>query len=110
MKKIPAIVIPLLIILIFFLPFGNPISDFIVTKRSESYIAENYPDTDYTVEDASYDFKTGNYYVNIISPSSPDSGFTVYSDTKGNIGYDTYEDAVLKKSVEILSHSSRSKR
>ena len=73
------------------------VSDFLVTRKSEKYISEKYSDTDYIVEEATYDFKTGNYYVHIKSPSSPDSSFTVYSDVFGRIGYDTYEDAVLKK-------------
>ncbi|MBR5825738.1 MAG: hypothetical protein IKY78_01490 [Clostridia bacterium] len=97
MNRIISMLLSVLSVFVVFLPFGNPISDFLVTKSSEIYIEENYGDKDFTVDEAVYDFKTGNYYVNIVSPSSPDSSFTLYADMKGNIGYDTYESAVLKK-------------
>ena len=57
----------------------------------------NPPDEDFEIEDVAYDFKTGNYYVQVMSPSSGDSSFTIYAGTNGKIGYDTYEDAVLQK-------------
>ena len=83
--------------LVAFVPFGNPLSKYLVTKNAESYIAENYQNTDYEIEDVAYDFKTGNYYVQVQSPSSGDSSFTIYAGTNGKIGYDTYEDAVSQK-------------
>ena len=83
--------------LVAFVPFGNPLSKYLVTKNAEIYIQENYNDSDFEIEDVAYDFKTGNYYVQVMSPSSGDSSFTIYAGTNGKIGYDTYEDAVLQK-------------
>ena len=97
MNRIISMFLSIISALVIFLPFGNPLSAFLVTKNSEIYIEENYADTDYIIEEATYDFKTGNYYVQVVSPSSPDSSFTIYADLKGNISYDTYESAVLQK-------------
>ena len=83
--------------LVAFIPFGNPLSKYLVTKNAEIYIEENYKDTDYIIDAVNYDFKTGNYYVQVMSPSSGDSSFTIYAGTNGKIGYDTYEDAVSQK-------------
>ena len=83
--------------LVAFVPFGNPLSKYLVTKNAETYIQENFQDSDFEIEDVAYDFKTGNYYVQVMSPSSGDSSFTIYAGTNGKIGYDTYEDAVVKK-------------
>lgn len=97
MNKIMVFFLSVLAVIVTVIPFGNPISEFLVTKNAEIYLEENYSGTDYFIEDVTYDFKTGNYYVSVSSPESPDSSFTIYSDLKGKIGYDTYEDAVLNK-------------
>jgi hypothetical protein len=83
--------------LVAFIPFGNPLSKYLVTKNAETYIEENFQNSDYEIETVNYDFKTGSYYVEVISPSSGDSSFTIYAGTDGKIGYNTYEDAVLEK-------------
>ena len=78
-------------------PFGNPMSKFLVTKNAEIYIEENYQDKDYYIDAVQFDFKTGNYYVLVESESSRDSKFTLYAGTNGKIRHDTYESAVLHK-------------
>lgn len=80
-----------------FIPFGNPISDFIVRENAEIYLEENFSDTDYVVGTVNYDFKTGSYYVCIESPTSPDSSFTLFAGTDGKITFDTYESSVAEK-------------
>ncbi len=80
-----------------FLPFGNPISKFLVTKNTEIYLEEKAYREDYFIDEVNYDFKTGSYYVLIESEGSKDSSFTVYAGTNGKISYDTYESAVLHK-------------
>ncbi len=97
MTKIMAVLLSILAALVIFLPFGNPVSEFLVTKNSELYLEENFSGTGYYVDDVVYNFKTGNYYVDIRLSGSPDSSFTLYSDMKGKIGYDTYEDAVVHR-------------
>lgn len=101
MNKITAwfmsVIMAVLGAMVAFVPFGNPISKFLVTENAEAYITENFEDSDYFIESVSYDFKTGGYYVNIQSPTSRDSSFTVYAATNGKITYDTYESAVKDK-------------
>lgn len=77
--------------------YGNPISQFLVTQNAEKYLEENYQGTDFEIGTVNYDFKTSNYYVHVISPSSADSSFTLYAGLNGKIGYDSYEDAVVYK-------------
>ena len=84
-------------VLVAFVPFGNPLSEYLVTKNAEIHLQENYQDTDYYIENVSYDFKTGSYYVHIKAPDSVDRSFTLYAGTNGKITFDTYESAVLGK-------------
>ena len=77
--------------------YGNPVSQFLVTQNAKKYLQENYPNTDFKIETVNYDFKTSDYYVCVVSPSSADSSFTLYAGLNGKIGHDTYEDAVVKK-------------
>ncbi len=77
--------------------FGNPVSKYLAEKSAQEYLDENFADTDYEIEDAFYDFKMTGYNVNIISPSSADSGFTIRTGLDGKISYDTYEDDVINK-------------
>lgn len=85
------------VVFVLFSFFGNPVSQFLVTKNAKDYLKENYPNTDFKIETVNYDFKTSNYYVQIESPSSLDSSFTLYAGLNGKIDYDTYEDAVVEK-------------
>lgn len=97
MKRITVWLLSILAVFAAFLPFGNPLSEFLVTKNSEIYIEEKFGDSTYFVEEVNYDFKTGHYYVAVSAPESPDSRFTLYADIKGKIGHDTYEDAVVNR-------------
>lgn len=77
--------------------FGNPVSKMLVTHSAEKYLKENFSDTDFEIGTVNYDFKTSNYYVCVVSPSSADSSFTLYAGLNGEIDYHSYEDAVVKK-------------
>lgn len=83
--------------LVAFVPFGNPVSEYLAAKNAEIYLEENYQNTDYFVDNVSYDFKTGNYYVHIKAPDSVDRSFTLYTGANGKITFDTYESSVLDK-------------
>ncbi|WP_455539041.1 YfjL-like protein [Terrisporobacter sp.] len=76
---------------------GNPISKTIAKNTAEKYISQNYSDKDVKISDVSYSFKDGNYNVYVKSPSSKDTHFTISISPLGKIGYDSYEDDVLKK-------------
>lgn len=76
---------------------GNPISKFLANKSAKEYIEENYQDMELEVGDATYNFKNGNYYVNVNSPTSIDTHFSLDISQSGDITYDSYEDYVLDK-------------
>lgn len=74
---------------------GNPISKYIATKSAETYLKENFGDTDFVLERLNYSFKSGNYLAYIKSPSSVDSNFSIYIDDIGNIERSSYQNDVL---------------
>ena len=82
------ILIPIYIAVAF---FGNPVSAILAHNSSRRYLAENFGDTDFQVVKSGYNFKTGDYYAFIESPTSQDSHFTVYFNGWGQYRYDTYE-------------------
>ena len=56
---------------------GNPISKMMARRTAEKYLAFQYSDTDYAVDEVFYSFKIGGYFVHIVSPSSIDGHFTL---------------------------------
>ena len=47
---------------------GNPISKIMAHHSAVKYIETKYPNTDYVIEEVSYNFKDGGYYAHVISP------------------------------------------
>ncbi len=74
---------------------GNPLSRLLAAQSAKSYLAEQYPQTDYQLDKPFYSFKDGYYYVDVTSPSSQDSCFTLRYGWRGNLLSDNYEDLVL---------------
>lgn len=73
---------------------GNPLSKIMAKNAAENYIAEQYADRDFIIEDVFYNFKDGYYHANVASPSSIDTYFSIY--VSGNkVNDDTYENDVL---------------
>ena len=58
---------------------------------------QGYANTDFIIEDVTYDFKFGNYHAYISSPSSIDSDFSLEIGIDGRLIYDSYEDRVTSK-------------
>lgn len=52
---------------------GNPVSKMLAERTAETYLAEEYGDTDFYIENIGFNFKDGNYYVHVKSPSSIDT-------------------------------------
>lgn len=77
--------------------YGNPVSHFLAKKAAENYIAETYEDKDFQIDDVAYDFKMCAYYVNVSSPTSIDSHFSLNYDSYGKLLYDSYDHRVLNK-------------
>ena len=69
---------------------GNPISKMLAQKAARVYLEENYPDTDYFIEDLGFSFKFVGYYVHVRSESSIDTRFSLEIDMVGNVFFDTY--------------------
>lgn len=90
---------------------GNPISKALAENAAEKYIGEHYPHMELEISDAFYNFKNGNYRVNVQSPTSIDTHFTVALSQTGRIQYDDYEDKVLGRwnTYYRISSSYRSK-
>lgn len=97
-KKITLILV-LIALLIALLNFfiGNPLSKYHVRNVAEEYLHETYQDKDFHIEGITFDSKTRNYIVQIISPSSIDSHFSVGISPRGNVLYDLYSNNVLSK-------------
>lgn len=75
--------------------FGNPVSKLLARHTAKKYIAEHYAGTDFEIEEAYYNLKTSGYGVKVISPTSRDTSFRIYTTGWGIFTYDSYEDDVL---------------
>ena len=73
---------------------GNPISKMMARRTAEKHLAVQYPDTDYAVDEARYNFKFGEYFVYIVSPSSMDGNFTLRVSMLGRLINDDYAERV----------------
>jgi len=76
---------------------GNPVSKALVRYRAEQRLGAVYSDLDVYIERVNYSFKDGNYHVHVKSETSMDTYFSVSYDMLGRVGYDAYEDRVLRK-------------
>lgn len=75
--------------------FGNPVSKFIANKSAERYVGKTYPEMDLELEQAKYNFKSGEYNVPIKLADSIDTRFSIDISLIGKIKRDSYEDYVL---------------
>ncbi|MBR5135168.1 MAG: hypothetical protein IKV35_06180 [Clostridia bacterium] len=75
--------------------FGNPISKMLATSTAEKHLEAHYADTDFVLEDVSFNFKDGRYYAHVSSPSSIDSHFSLVLSMSGKLIDDFYENSVL---------------
>ena len=73
---------------------GNPISKMLAKKAANEYLEENFPDTDYYIEELGFSFKFTGYYAHVRSETSMDTQFTLEIDMIGNVFYDTYDDVL----------------
>ena len=74
---------------------GNPVSKLLATNTVKNRLAEVYADKDYEIERVTFSFKDGGYHAFIVSPSSPDSEFSMSLTMGGKLRWDSYEDRVL---------------
>lgn len=73
---------------------GNPVSYILAKKNAERYAAENYPG--YIINSVAYNFKAGNYAVEIIKPDSEDCHFMASFGLDGKCLGDNYESSIEK--------------
>ena len=70
---------------------GNPISKMLAQRAAETWLKENFPNSDYYIEAVGFNFKDTNYYAHFRSESSMDTQFTLYINMFGQAYFDTYE-------------------
>ncbi len=76
---------------------GTPLGWAIAWCKGNHVIMTEHKDTDYKVESMGRVLKSGQYVVNISSPTCVDEYFTLWMDKWGNIQTNTYEDRVASK-------------
>ncbi len=85
--------------------YGNPISKTIAKSSAEKYIVDTYSGRDFVIDDVFYNFKDGYYHVEVKSPSSIDTHFTV-SVFSNKVAFNSYENEVLSgwNTYERIDH------
>lgn len=76
---------------------GNPVSKLMAKITANEYIKENYSNMNLDSVKVNYSFKTGDYYVDVKSPTSIDTHFTLTISPFGKLEYDSYKHYVLNK-------------
>ena len=71
---------------------GNPVSEAKAEKAAEIYLTEQYADTDYVIDELLYDFKLGQYFANVSSPTSIDTHFDNAITSSGKVIHDSFDD------------------
>lgn len=84
----------LFVVTVLLVLFGNPISRILTEVRANSYLHTKYPELELKVDSVSYDFKHPSYQVDVVSPSSEDTHFTLICDYFGGVQEDYYADTV----------------
>ena len=77
---------------------GNPVSYFLAKNTVEHYLEEQHGKTDYEVESLGYNFKFGEYYAHITSPTFLDGDFSLTVSMTGKVKSDDYTYRVKEKS------------
>lgn len=75
---------------------GNPITKRHASKDIQAYLDATYPTLDIQLDSTGYNFKFGEYYGSVTSPTSMDTYFTV-TWRAGNVVNDSYDYSVLKR-------------
>lgn len=70
--------------------FGNPVSHALARSSADRYLKQYFFNQDFEIIGSGFDLKTGGYYIDVISPSSRDSHFTIYCDALGRYQHDTH--------------------
>ncbi len=70
---------------------GYPFSYFVVKHSLDTYMEEHYADTDFVVGKPEHSLKLGGFTVEVHSPSSPDTHFSMHFYMDGSLDYDGYD-------------------
>lgn len=71
--------------------FGNPVSALLARVAAQRYVAQEYSHLDVRIDKVGYNFKDGDYYAKVSSPTSEDTHFTIDISLLGKVERDTYE-------------------
>lgn len=92
---LPFLMIGIIVFLIVNSFYGNPVSKLLVKLSSQKYLKENFDTSELYIDSVVYNFKSGNYYANVVSKESSDTHFSIYTDKLGRIRFDDFSDRVL---------------
>lgn len=76
---------------------GNPVSKMLAEKNAEEYLAENYPQQGFVINDASYNYVMANYSIKAEVPGSLDKYFYIKAGSDGRIRSDTYKLDIINR-------------
>lgn len=76
---------------------GNPVSRLLANRAAKRYVAATYPELNLELEKAHFNFKSGDYYVHVTSPTSVDTHFTLHITPLGEVRYDDYAHRVADR-------------
>ena len=66
---------------------GNPISKWLAQRAADTYLFEQYPDTDFYIERLGFSFKFTNYYAHVRSETSIDTQYTLPTISMCNVNW-----------------------
>ncbi|MBQ8801808.1 MAG: hypothetical protein IJZ52_05945 [Clostridium sp.] len=70
---------------------GNTVSALLARLSAQRYVAEEYGHLGLNIDKVGYNFKDGDYYAKVSSPTSEDTYFTIDISMLGRVERDTYE-------------------
>lgn len=70
---------------------GNPVSALLARLSAQRYVAGEYGHLGLNIDKVGYNFKDGDYYAKVSSPTSEDTYFTIDISMWGKVKRDTYE-------------------
>lgn len=70
---------------------GNPVSAMLARLSAQRYVAGEYGHLGLNIDKVGFNFKDGNYYAKVSSPTSEDTYFTIDISMLGRVERDTYE-------------------
>lgn len=95
------IFLAIILVIFYFIFFGNPISRLMAEKSATKYIEAHYKDLDLNRDKAFYNFKDGYYIVRLRDKNSKDTKFYLGFDSFGRLKADTYDSILFNTFIRL---------